>query len=247
MVSSEDGNTCMLIWSFPLQQFHFVLKDMPRTFFFPYLSALNVWKSDSIFAQYAENVSYILTQAFHIISQSNHIPFQFFCSKLKIAVFMCQTWQLAVHTLAHAVKWSRAVGHAHCVQAREDTSFWKHKWSNCTTFLSLLPIPICTLCLAPLHAVQRAELCLLRWALWEANLILCTSRQFRDNKKRSNTLQRYNSTPSVHAWIHSNQWFFPVCKVYTAIKPWRPEPTVENWGNLYATTKFYDCIVMFYS
>lgn len=159
---------------------------------------------------------------------------------------MCQTWQLAVHILAHAVKWSWAVGHAHCIQAREDTSVWKHKWSDCTTFLSLLPIPTCTLGLAPLHTAQRAGLCPLR-RHWEANLILCTSRQFRDNKKRTSTLQRYDSTPSVHTWICSNQWFFPVCKVYTAIKPRRPEMTVENRGNLHATTKFYDCIVMFYS
>lgn len=193
------------------------------------------------------NVSYILTQAFYIISESNHIPFRFFCSKLKIAVFTCQTRQLAVPILAHAIKWSWAVGHAQCMQAGEDTSFWKHKWSNCTTFLSPLPVPVCMPCLAPLHAVQRAEFCPLRWALWEANLILCTSRQFRDNKKRMSTLQRYNSTPSVHAWIHSNQCLFPVCKVYAAIELRRPELTVENWGNPHATTKFYHCIVMFYS
>lgn len=129
----------------------------------------------------------------------------------------------------------------------KDTSFWKHKWSNCTTFLSLLPIPICMPCLAPLHTVQCAEFCQLRWALWEANLILCTSWQFRHNKKRISTLQRYNSTPSVHAWICSNQWLFFVCKVYAAIKPQRPGLTVENWGNLHATMKFYHCIVMFYS
>lgn len=40
---------------------------------------------------------YILTHDFYMISESNHILFQFFCSKLKITVFMCQTWQLAVH------------------------------------------------------------------------------------------------------------------------------------------------------
>lgn len=46
MVSSEDGNTCMFIWSFPLQQFHFVLKDMPRTFFFSIavsIKCLKIW------------------------------------------------------------------------------------------------------------------------------------------------------------------------------------------------------------
>lgn len=245
-VSYEDENTYMFIWSFFLQHFPFVLKDTSRTSF-PQLSVLNVWKSGSIFAQYAENVSYVLTQVFHIISESNHILFQFFCSKLKIAVFMCQTWQLVVHIPAHAIKWSWAVGHAPCVQAGEDTSFWKHKHGNCSTFLSRLPVPICLPCLAPVHPVRCAEICRLRWALWEADLILCTSRQFRDNKKRMSTLQRYNSTPSVNAWIRSNQWLFPVCKVYAAIELWRPELTVENWGNLHATTKFYHGIAMFYS
>jgi len=110
-----------------------------------------------LFAQRAENVSYVLTQAFYIISESNDILFQFFCSKLKIAVFMCQTWQLAVHILAYAIKWSWAVGHAQCVEAGEDTSFWKHKWSNYAAFRSLLPIPICRPCLTPLHTVQCAE------------------------------------------------------------------------------------------
>lgn len=137
---------------------------------------LSISKSAPILVQFVENVIYTSTQ-------SDYGLFQFFCSKLKITILMCQAWQLAVNIVVHAIKWSWAGGHVHCKQAGEDTSFWKHKWRKCTALLSLLFIPICMPCLMPLHTVQSGELCQLRWILWEANITLCTSWQFRDNKK----------------------------------------------------------------
>lgn len=178
-----------------------------------------------------ENASYILTQAFYIFYKSDHAPFHFFfffCSKLKIAVFMCQKWQLAVNILAHAIKWSWAVGHAHCVQAGEDTSFWKHKRRNCKTFLSLLPIPICMPCIVPLHTVKiwrnlPVEVSIVRGQSYPVHIMAIQRQQ-----KKTKYPAEIHSTPSVRASILSNQWCFCVCKVYAAIKPRRPELTVEN-------------------
>lgn len=136
----------------------------------------------------------------YIISESNHVPFGFFCSKLKTVVIMCQTWQLAVHILAHAIKWSWAMSHAPCTWVREDTSFWKNKRNNYTTFLSAC-------CSTP-----SAHSALHHLVLWNVHhfaslggpcerlILFCAHHgNSETTKKRMSTLQRYNSTPTVHA------------------------------------------------